>query len=104
MPPEAIVAMVALVLGSVVLVTGMILGTIKARYKTKESSLRTSDLEEIMRRVVREANAPLIERVEAIEARLDAPRLLTEGTPLLESLDIEGEEELVPSRKKQRTH
>lgn len=51
----------------------------------EESGLRTSELKALLREAVEEANAPLIERIEALEAELaeqHRPRLLP-AQPLL---------------------
>ncbi len=101
MPPEAVVLIVAIVFASVFGIAAMILSTIKARYKTKDASLRTSDLEALMRRAVEEANAPLMERIDAIEHRLEAqerPLLLPAEPELLDEIEVED-----PVRVKTRT-
>lgn len=63
-----------------------------------ENSLRTSELKAFIREAVEEANAPLTERVEALEARLDTPA----HAPLLDApLDVY-EAETTPVAQKQR--
>ncbi len=64
-----------------------------------DNSLRTSELKAFIREAVEEANAPLTERVEALEARLDTPA----RQPLLDaSLDDVYEAETMPVAQKQR--
>lgn len=61
------------------------------RGASTDNSLRTSELKRLMREAVEEANEPLVARVEAIEARLNAPGMpplqTTERLLLDESLE-----------------
>jgi hypothetical protein len=51
-----------------------------------DNSLGTSELKAFIREAVEEANAPLVERLDALEARLDAP---ARPAPLLDAYDTE---------------
>ncbi len=64
-----------------------------------DNSLRTSELRALIREAVEEANAPLTERVEALEARLDTP---ARHTPLLDAPLEAYEAETTPVAQKQR--
>ncbi len=76
---------------------------LEAHSRTSEGgSLRTSELKALIREAVEEANEPLMERVEALEARLgDAPRLLTDGEALLEPMQVEEPASARLARKEQ---
>ena len=64
-----------------------------------DNSLRTSELKAFIREAVEEANAPLTERVEALEARLDTP---ARHAPLLDAPLEAYETETTPVAQKQR--
>ena len=67
------------------------------------SSLGTSELKTLIREAVEEANEPLLDRVEALEARLDV-LLEPRHTPLLdEALDAYDAEETAPARRQRIT-
>src|SRR5690606_11814 len=66
---------------------------LEAQARTSEGgSLRTSELKALVREAVEEANAPLVDRIEAIEHRLEAQehsRLLPVESEWLEELEVE---------------
>ena len=66
-----------------------------------DSSLRTSELKALIREAVEEANEPLAQRLDALEARLDAP---TRHAPLLDASldDVYEEAETMSVTQKQR--
>ena len=89
----------------------MILHHSKWKYKQKQeaaraagSSLRTSELKEIMREAVEEATAPLAERVQALEAQLrslETPRLMpAQQDDLLDELNQTREETPEPAKRR----
>ena len=87
----------------------MILNHSKWRYKQKEetqrasgNSLGTSELKDLMRQAVIEANTPLAERIAALEAELrQAPRLRpAQHDPMLEELRQTREEALEPAERR----
>ena len=61
-------------------------GLSKKKQKDGQSSVTTSELEEMLKRVVSEANAPLVNRIQALEA-LESNRELSPAKPLLEIPD-----------------
>ncbi len=70
---------------------------------TEDNSLRMSELKEVMREAVYEANAPLLARLEMLEDqvrhRRKAPRLPSASSaPLLEELEEEDEQVPVTRR------
>ena len=70
----------------------------RSRGASTDNSLGTSELRALIHEAVEEANAPLTERVEALEARLDTPA----HAPLLDApLDVY-EAETTPVAQKQR--
>lgn len=64
-----------------------------------DNSLRTSELKAFIREAVEEANAPLTERVEALEVRLDTP---ARHAPLLDAPFDAYETETTPVAQKKR--
>lgn len=82
MPEEImIIAIVAIVMGTVVSLTKQILDYMRERRQGSlptGEGVRTSDLRQLMVEAVEEANAPLQERIERLETRFDVvevPRL-----------------------------
>lgn len=80
MPEElVIITVISIIAGSITMVSlaKMLFGYLRAKAgvtgKTSTSSLTTSELEMMLRRVVEEANEPLRERVEILEASLRPP-------------------------------
>ncbi len=89
----------------------MILNHSKWRYKQKEetqrasgNSLGTSELKDLMRQAVIEANTPLAERIAVLEAELrqaNAPRLRpAQHDPMLEELRQTREEVPEPAERR----
>ena len=71
----------------------------QSRAASTDNSLGTSELRALIHEAVEEANAPLTERVEALEARLDTP---VRHAPLLDApLDVY-DAETTPVVQKQR--
>ena len=63
-----------------------------------DNSLGTSELKTLIREAMEEANAPLVERIEALEAHRDTPA----HTPLLDGPLDAYEAETTPVARKQR--
>ena len=73
-----------------------------------KSSLTTSELEGMLRRVVQEANAPLLERIETLEDQIDPSSPLLElpeaAPPLNDEFDsTDGPRDLAAITKKRRS-
>ncbi len=71
----------------------------RSRGASTDNSLGTSELRALIHEAVEEANAPLTERVEALEARLDTP---ARHAPLLDAPLDAYEAETTPVAQKQR--
>ena len=69
-----------------------------------DNSMGLSELKEIMREAVEEANEPLLERIEALEAELrrtDAPRLMpAQRDEILEGLNQATAEQAEPAKRR----
>ncbi len=70
----------------------------QSRGASTDNSLGTSELRALIHEAVEEANAPLTERVEALEARLDTPA----HAPLLDAPLDAYETETTPVAQKKR--
>ena len=71
----------------------------RSRGASTDNSLGTSELRALIQEAVEEANAPLTERVEALEAHLDTP---ARHAPLLDAPLDTYEAETTPVVQKQR--
>lgn len=93
------------------LMTWMILNYRKWKYmyrqemqQDSDKSMGLSELREVVREAVEEANEPLLERIEALEAELrqtDAPRLMpAQRDEILEELNQAAVEQAEPAKRR----
>jgi hypothetical protein len=110
MPPEA-VFIVFIIFGFGFMTVKTLVSFAKWRTERKtitEGSLRTSELKQLVRDAVDEANAPLYDRIDDLEQQIsaaaDPPRLAARSDQILSSKLLEEVEELeeVPTRPRRR--
>jgi len=103
MPEEILLIIVTSIMaGTLMALFGMTLNYRKSKfeYRTSEpSGLAKSELEDMIRSAVTEATLPLAEKIDALQDRLDAPRLEAD---LGEMIDELPEEERMPVRGRTR--
>lgn len=99
-----IIILTAIIAGTVMIttITKSIIGTVKKKSAPEDSpSLTRSELETMLRDVVGEATVPLHARMEALEARLGAPRLEA-GSKRIDLPDAQDEEVVPALHRRQR--
>lgn len=109
MPEEILVIVIlSIVAGTITSMTKMILshrertrGGIPQREASGQSSVTTSELERMMHRAVRKATDPLLDRIEELEDRFEAPALPEKGERI--DLDAALEERSAPAMAPRRT-
>lgn len=101
---EFVIALMALTFGSAIIfyilwVVGRAINNRQKQNQAATSSLTTSDLETLMRRAVADAQEPLLDRIEALEAEV---RRLPEAEPLLTLDDPETDKSIGSVTTRQR--